>query len=84
MDRAVRALAASAGRCLAKDYDRPKYEYATLITEAAGQNVGADGQFESQPSSKNTNADAIRQLMKAEHDRAAGAFGPRNDQDDIW
>jgi hypothetical protein len=77
MANAIPAMAASAGKYLGRDLDRPQTARAALY-EGVKASSGASGATSTEPAdfSRTPDEPVIRAVMKREHDRAAGEFGP--------
>lgn len=82
MANAIPALAASGGKYLGKDLDRP--ETARAPRFAAGKQSKEGSSAEPANFSRTPDEPVIRDVMKREHDRAAGEFGPEIVEEGWW
>ena len=83
MAQAIPTLAAAGASYFGKDFNDPHYERPVLDVSAPAAASAATANTVARATAVMP-SDGLRQLLKKEHDRASGEFGPRDDEKGVW
>jgi len=83
MAQAIPTLAAAGASYFGKDFNDPHYERPVVDVSAPAAASAATANMVARATAMMP-SDGLRQLLKKEHDRASGEFGPRDDEKGVW